>query len=140
MAGVEVLQGRALSCSTSMQNSLTWPSVKQDTQLYAVETYIHMYIYIFIYLFILIEKGLLATAAISTTSICFASLPDTEFLFQHIHYNSLFEFFVLVKLTIRWKSSPVSDRKNRGKHPFKSCCLLSWQPFNKLCYSFFTST
>lgn len=85
----------------------------------------NIYTYTYIYLFILIEKGLLATAAISTTSICFASLPDTQLLFQYIHYNSLFEFFVFVKLTIRWKSSSVCDRENR-QTPILShvaCCL-----------------
>lgn len=53
MAGVSVLW-KALNGFTSKENLLTQSFVKQDIQLYAAETYIHT----------LIEKGLLATAAV----------------------------------------------------------------------------
>lgn len=53
MAGVDVLW-KALNGFTPKQNPVTQSFVKQDIQLYAAETYIHP----------LIEKGLLATAAV----------------------------------------------------------------------------
>ena len=99
-------------------------------------------------LFFLMKKRLVGTAAMSTelfprlsTSLPF--YPIHKFLFQHVYVTIHFSnFFCPCGVNIRWKLS-VHDRENRGRHwstHFKSCCLLSWQPVNKLCHSFFTST
>lgn len=81
----------------------------------------------------LVDTAAVSTELFTVLSTCSASLPDTQFIVWS---------FCPCDVNTRWKLS-VHDRKRRGKHwstHFKSCCLLSWQPVNKLCYSFFTST
>lgn len=63
---------------------------------------------------------------------------------MHISFSSLYTVCTFLSFSYYHKMEVISTWQRKQRHhwstPSNSCCLLLWQPFNQLHYSFFTST